>query len=78
MDLHTYDDGYAAGYADAYNEIAGVLAEPRTDDPVDLIAHVAVMAKDALDDHPAIAATVDNYAYFNDKGQWVPFPQVAT
>jgi hypothetical protein len=59
----TNDNDMPDDIDDLKDELAGLLTEPWTDDPLDTLK--------------AIAETVgvEDYTYFDDRGQWVPYPQ---
>lgn len=49
-------------WVDLQEEIQEILDAPQTDDPIDVLKQIAA------------AVGVDNYDYFDNRGQWVLFP----
>lgn len=58
-----YDDGYNAGMADLKATIADMMIGPPTDDPTDLLFSIG-----------QVVELEHRYDYFNDKGEWVAYP----
>lgn len=56
------ENDWQTGYDDARIEVAAILTEPPTDDPLDTLAAIAE------------AVGVEDYDYFTRRGQWVRFP----
>lgn len=57
-----YDDGVEDGRNEVKDEVAEMIQSPDTDDPVDTLNALAAYLG------------LDDYDYFDRRGQWVAFP----